>query len=200
MSWNGRTSSGTLLAAGKYRVVQTLTDSAGSARTVTSYVNLSKRKLVFKTGYVTKRATSYTAKGTLGGGRISASSAGYLKVTGWSSTQGWAGVGWQFTLPSAVYYKSLNSRPMRNARPALPQNYIGLQDFRSCAYSASTTWDESCFGRWKTLAFTGLKWHSASGASYDRSGRYVRGMVSVEGPSIKDYKVRVKVTYGVWAR
>lgn len=70
------------------------------------------------------------------------------------------------------------------------------------ATRSSSASDEGCFGRLQTLGSRTLtKWTSASGnATYNRSGRYVRGMVSVYGTNgVTVYKTRVKVMYGVWA-
>ena len=179
-------------------MVQTLTDAAGMKRGVTSYVTLSKRKLVFKTSYVTKLATSYSAKATSGGGSVTTSSAGYLKVTAGSAPTGWARVGWQFRLPSAVYYRSMAFQVDAIAPASTGENLIGLEDFRSCSL-ASANWNETCFGGWKSIRSASRVWHTANGAAYNRSGRYVRGTLVAHGQSLKLYRVRVKVVYGVWA-
>ena len=45
--WNGRNAAGTILPAGKYRIVQTLTDTALNLGLATFSVTLSKKKLAW---------------------------------------------------------------------------------------------------------------------------------------------------------
>ena len=52
VTWDGRTSGGTKLAAGKYKAVASFEDTLGHTKTVTTYVNLSWREATWKTGTV----------------------------------------------------------------------------------------------------------------------------------------------------
>ncbi|HEY8438889.1 MAG TPA: LamG-like jellyroll fold domain-containing protein, partial [Candidatus Limnocylindrales bacterium] len=80
-AWNGRTSSGTMLAAGKYRIVQTLTDAFGTKKAFTSYATISSKRLVSHSTYVTRYGYPPTATGQGGTGRGYYSSTGkYLKL------------------------------------------------------------------------------------------------------------------------
>ena len=58
--WNGRTSGGTKLPAGKYKVTATITDTKAHKKTFTSYVTISWRSVVWKSVTVTKYGESGT--------------------------------------------------------------------------------------------------------------------------------------------
>jgi hypothetical protein len=200
VTWNGRTSSGSLLAAGKYRVVQTLQDDNGFRLAVTKYVTLSHKKLVYLTTYVTRLGSSVSAKGDSGTGSIAIStSGGYARLTG-KYPSGWVGVGYQFTLPSAPVYKSIAFQVYANGAAWAGGSTFGLQNFTSCPYIASSTWNVSCFDHWDGLGSSPVatQWYSTGGSvTHNRSGRYVRGIVSVPVGTMTIYKARVKVVYGV---
>src|SRR6185295_14917656 len=95
-TWNGKTSSGSILPEGKYRITQTLKDAGTGVASFTSYVTLSKKRLVTLTKTITKLGSSFTATGTAGTGTIKVSSAGSVRLS--TGGAGWAGVGWQFSL------------------------------------------------------------------------------------------------------
>ena len=57
-SWNGRTSTGTAVAAGKYKVVATIKDTHGHSKTFTSYTTVSWRKVVWKAVAVLRYAST----------------------------------------------------------------------------------------------------------------------------------------------
>lgn len=197
--WNGRTSSGALRPAGKYKIVQVLADASGARKTVTSYVNLSHKKLVTKTSYVTKLGSSVSAKGDSGTGSIVIStSGGYARLTG-KYPDGRVAVGYQFALPSATVYKAVAFQVYARGVLAVPGNYIGLQNFEACPYTSVGTWYESCFDHWTMIGnYNTSAWYSASGSpSKNRHGRTVRGMVLVNTGTFTIYKARVKVVYGV---
>ncbi len=198
-AWNGRYSTGTMLATGRYRVTQTLTDS-GASKSFTSYTTLSAKRLVTRTTYVTKKGNAITAKGTDGNGSISiSSSGGYTKLVGRYPT-GTTAIGYQFALPSAAVYKSISFQVYTKGGLRVPPNEIGLQNFKTCPYVAGS-WDINCFDHWKAFpssGSSGLSWTSASGsATNDRYSRTVRGSVSVINGTMYVYTARIKVTYGV---
>jgi len=167
-SWNGRTSSGSQLPVGKYRVVQSFKDTTGHALSVTAYVNLSSKRLYTYTTYLNK-TISQAAKHT-------------------SSM-----IGWEFVLPSATVYKSLTFQVY--ARSSLvPGIDMGGVDFRLCG--RSTTWSTSCVASWGGVGGT-TAWYSKSlFTTHNRLGRYVRGMVMASGSGVV-YKARLKVIYGI---
>jgi hypothetical protein len=202
LGWNGRNSSGTILSAGKYRIVQTLKDAFGTTKSFTSYVNLSKKRLVDKTTYVYRTVTSPSAKGDSGSGSITVSTAGgYVKLVG-SYPNGWVGVGYQFTLPSAPVYRSIAFQVYSKSVSGVPPNTIKMHNFRKadCGYTATTSgWREACFDRVKSIGNTGsTAWYSTTGSTtYNRHERVVRGMVAVQHGTVYLYKVRVRVVYAV---
>jgi FlgD Ig-like domain len=197
--WNGRNSSGTMLAAGKYKVVQVLTDAGGAHMVVTSYVNLSAKRLVTKTSYITKLGSSISAAGDAGTGSIAISkTSGYSKLYA-RYPDGWVGVGYQFTLPSATIYKAIAFQVYEKGAPSSPGTFIGIGNFHTCIYS-STNWNEACFDHWRAIGHSPLTtmWFSTSGSATDnRYLRTVRRTVSAYSGTHTIYKARVKVTYQV---
>jgi FlgD Ig-like domain len=199
-AWNGRSSSGAMLSSGKYKVVQTLTDEGPVVKAFTSYATISAKKLVIKTTYVTKKGSAISARGTDGNGSISTStSGGYTKLVGRYPT-GSTVVGYQFTLPAAVVYKSIAFQVSTKGALRIPPNEIGLQNFKTCAY-ASGAWDIGCFDHWKGFPSSGsssLSWTTTSGsATNNRQSRTARGAVSVINGTMYIYTARIKITYGV---
>jgi hypothetical protein len=193
--WNGKTSTGSILAGGTYKVIQTLTDAFGTVRKYTNYVYLSKKRLYYHTAYVTKLGSSITAKGTTGSGRVTLSTtSGYARLYSPSWPTNWAGVGYQFTIPSATVYKYITFQVYARGGFISAPNVIGLQNFATCPYS--TAWNEYCFDHRRGLGGSSVYWVSAPGSpTYNRYGRTVRGMVSVHAGTFYIYKARVKVYY-----
>ena len=198
--WNGRNSAGTVLTAGQYKVVQTLTDAFGTKKTFTNYVTLSRKKLVTYTKYVEKAGNLVNAKGSGSGGAVSTSStSGLVKLSAGSS--GWALAGWEFTIPSATVYKSVTFQVYAKGRLwAGPGNRIGMQHFLRCPRTTGT-WYDTCFDGWRSVGNSAgtVAWYSSStitSSSY-RSGRYARGIIDVSAGTVYVYKARVKVIYQV---
>ena len=195
--WNGRSNGGTLQVAGRYKIVQLLTDAAGTKLTVSKFVTLSRKKLVYSTKYVTKNGSSITAAGTLGNGSIAVSkSTGVARLR--ASYGSWAGAGYQFSLPSATVYKSIAFQVYVKSPLATVQNYIGIQNFKTCSVGAG--WDETCFDHWRSIGSSSSSpvWMTSSGsANNNRSGRTARGMISVYYGTAYVYKARIKVVVGV---
>ncbi len=188
--WSGRNSAGTMLASGRYKVVQTLHDGSGNTLVVTKYTTLSQKKLVTKTTYVTKAGRSISAQSS----PILVSKSGYAKLDARSVIKN---VGYQFSIPSATRYKSLSFQVYAKGPKTAPSSAIGMQDFAWCAYVAHS-WDLGCFDRVRTIGGSGTKWYSTGGSiTANRSGRVVRGVVSAAGGVYYVYKVRVKVVYQV---
>lgn len=187
-AWNGRNSKGDVLPAGKYKVVQRLVDAATTAKSFTSYVNLSTKKLVTQTKVITKNGSAISVK--LGNVAISG---GTLRVKAGAAGPG--GGGWQFKIPSAVIYKSLSFRINAAARSSAPPSEIAIQNFNLCG-----DWNTGCFDRWKGIGNTSgaRKWYSTSGSpSSHRNGHVVRGIVYVPHGTVYIYKAEIKVTYQI---
>ena len=185
--WNGK-ASGDLLPAGKYRIVQTLVDAAGTTKAYTSYSNLSHKKLVTRTKTITKNGVAVTA-GTIG--HVYKSGHAAVVKAGGSG----ALAGWQFKIPSAISYKSIQFRANVAAHLAAPPSVIAMQNFNWC-----TDWNTACFDRVKSIGNTSgsARWYSTKGSpSAHRKGHIVRGIAGVATGQITIYKVQVKVTYTV---
>jgi hypothetical protein len=112
-TWTGRTSSGKVLPAGRYKVVQTLADAYGAKRKYTSYVTLSKKRMYWysRTLTVSKGPRNYQMRSTANTAILSgpsSTSTGALGMVNAASAPTWLAVGYQFTLPSASTYRSLS--------------------------------------------------------------------------------------------
>ncbi len=193
-TWNGR-KAGVLLPAGRYRVVQKLTDAAGTSQSITRYVTLSHKRLVTRTAYVTKAGDKITARGTTGSGKLTHTASGALILRAGTGT---ASVGWQFTIPSALVYKSITFQVDAASPLAVPPTVIAMQNFNWCAKAG--TWYTSCFNRVKDIgsASGSARWYNDKGSvSANRSGRTVRGLIWVGHGKVTVSKVRVKVVYQV---
>ena len=191
-AWNGRTSSGTILAGGKYRIVQTLTDAFGTKKSWTMYSYLSTKRLVTHSTYVTKYAypPAASSSGGTGAGYYSSTSK-YLKLV--AGSDGFVLAGWQFVLPSATVYKSLKFQVYAKS-PASPFNQIGGQNFSWCALSS--TWYGDCFDHFVAIRSSTTAWYSTSlSPTYNRTGRTARGILAVQYGTVYVYKVRVYVSY-----
>ncbi len=195
--WNGRTSSGSVLAAGTYRVVQTLTDAFGSKAAYTDYVKVSRKKLVEHTTYVTKRGSSISAKGAGGSASVSVSTtAGYAKLKAGNDR---ALAGWEFKLPAATIYRSMRFQAQTRTGFGVPSSSIAIQAFNVCPRTTGK-WYRNCFDHWQSIgnASGSLAWYSTAGSvTSDRAGRYVRGLVDVPYGTTYVYKVRVRIAYAV---
>lgn len=184
--WNGK-SSGTLLPAGKYRIVQTLVDAAGTTKAYTNYSNLSHKKLVTVTKTITKNGAAVAAAG---GNVTKVGTAAKLKAGSRDAI-----AGWQLKIPSAVSYKSLKFTANIAAHLSAPPAIIAMQNFNICG-----SWNTGCFDRAKDIGNTSgsAKWYTTSGSpSAHRDGLKVRGLAGTAVGTIYVYKVGVKVTYTV---
>ena len=170
VTWNGRTSSGTILAAGKYRVEQVLTDAWSAKRTVTSSLNLSQKGLVLHTVTLSK-----TIGQTL------------------RRTSSWAV--WKFTLPSAAVYKSIKGGVYASSTSSAYGGSFGLQDFTDCG---ATSYSRGCVGRSGDVLRSKRWYWVTSVASVSHSGRTALLYVWA-GPIGKLYvwAGKLRVTYGV---
>jgi hypothetical protein len=192
-AWNGRTSTGTLLPAGTYKIRQTLTDGKGIHLVVDKSVALSWKKLVYATTTITKYADAASSVGYEGSGYAVKYADHSVKAF---AAGGWVGIGWQLALPTATTYKSLSIGMYGTS--GTPIAHFGSQNFSWCAYSS--LWYEGCFDHMTAMRSTsaGLGWASrAISPTYNRYGRTVRINFSQTSGSARIYKVRVVVTYGI---
>ncbi len=197
-TWSGRTSSGDVLPAGRYRIVQKLTDAAGTTKNYTAYTTLSRKVLVTRTAYITKAGNKLTAAGHHGNGSIRVSSSGYALLQA-KKLYDWAGAGYQFKVPDAVIYKKITFQVSSDAARSVPPNEVAMQNFKSCPQKTGA-WDLGCFDHFRPVASGyGRRWSSSHGnPATDRKGRTVRGMISINFGTAHVYSARVKVVYQVW--
>lgn len=109
ISWNGKTASGSSLAAGTYKVTQRLTDPKGNVKVVASSVVISTKKLAWTSGSITKNALQHSNYGGIGYGGFYACSlsSSCIDIYGgwWYGDAAW--LRFDFNLPSAVKYGTL---------------------------------------------------------------------------------------------
>ncbi len=209
LTWNGRTSRGAILPAGRYKVVQVLADAYGARRTYTSYVTLSTKRMYWYSAVITvsKGPRNFAAPGDrLVQAQFSTTSTSPLRIVPDAAAYGlgWTGVGYQFTLPAASTYRSASFQA-RAAWSGATAPKLGL-----IPWSA---------GNWTTSMYSSTRPRSTIGtvpASYYaqtltnlvgiRSGRYIRAAIdSFEPPTGYGAKsftysitaVRLVVQYGI---
>ena len=179
-SWNGRRSNGSALPAGRYAIVQTLTDPYGSRpRTVaTSNVTLSLRKItwtrvVLAPGPGPRCFQFSTGDGV---GAYSCGSTGTLRIAG--SAGGWPGVGYQFRLPPASGYRSIRIELRGTSTGRRPT--VGFHD-----WTQGSAWGQLYRPGWPRTAIapTATRWSGATEEDLDGfiSGRTVRAYVDGGG-------------------
>ena len=193
VAWNGRTSGGTLLPAGTYKIRQTLTDGKGIHLVVDKSVYLSWKKLAYTTKTISKYADAATSVGYAGSGYAVKYSDHSIRSF---AAGGWVGVGWQFALPAATTYKSLSIGMYGTSGVSIA--HFGAQNFSWCAYSS--VWYEGCFDHMTSMRSTsaGNGWATrALSPTYNRYGRTVRVNFSQYNGFAHVYKIRVVVTYGI---
>jgi hypothetical protein len=196
-TWKGKSNAGHLVAAGKYKVVQKLTDSHANSLSVTKYVTVSHKTIHYSTVTLNKLGNHPTATGHAGVGKVRLLSDGSAQLDGSSGGKaGWAAVGYQFSLPAAAVYKNMKVAVYASTfGSTLGQPKLRAQDFSRCAYKASTDWDDSCFDTLKHVALS-TTWTSAPVAAKYRHNHVVRTAVTTVA-STTVWKVRFTVTIGV---
>jgi hypothetical protein len=109
VAWNGRTSGGVLLAAGKYKVIQMLRDTAGNKKVVTSYATLSRKRLYWYSSSQTRYGKQFNTVGYCCGASISTGLSRFSRgvlIRGYDDYS-WPFASYNFTLPKATAYKSI---------------------------------------------------------------------------------------------
>jgi hypothetical protein len=194
-TWNGRTSSGTLLAAGRYRVVTSLRDVPGNSRTITQYVVSSMKRLYWYSGVVTR----YADTGAFGSqyyaevARSSRFAHGVVLYGGWDCDpydMYWCdyaiGVH-RFTLPAAAAYSSIRFAVLGRTVSGYGYGYMSIDDYAN---------DEADVMRTVGASWA---WHATSAVSqagHVSSSRVVTGTVFAWGynEGLVEYQ-KVKVTF-----
>ena len=193
-AWGGRSTSGTLQPAGKYRVVQTIVDALGHTRSWTSYATISTKRLYLHTATLTRSGSSIVARGTGAGGWCRTGSSVYTRGIKLYSGSLYAAVGYTFTVPSASVYRSF--KLYVTGRSGSRTAEIGLQDFR-----LGTTWVVQNFAPLRAAGPGYGPFGITVNPTGHRSGHTVRAMVAVEnfgGAASFDVRsVKLVVVYGL---
>ena len=109
VAWNGRTSSGTLLLSGKYKVTQVLRDMAGNTKTVTSYATLSQKRMYWQTATQIRFGSDFDDLGVCCRATVSTRLSQFPRgvlVAGYGFDP-WPFVTYRFTVPAATAYKNI---------------------------------------------------------------------------------------------
>jgi hypothetical protein len=168
-AWDGRRSNGTSLPAGRYTIVQTLTDPYGSRprAVTTSSIVLSLRRISWSSVTVAPRPgpRCYQFSSGDGVGAYSCGSTGSLHIAG--SAGHWPGVGYQFVLPPASGYRSIRIELLGTSTGRPPT--VGLQD-----WTLGSAWGQLYRPGWRRTAIspTATRW---SGVTVADPGSFISG-------------------------
>ena len=202
-TWNGRNAVGTMLPAGRYRVVQTLADRStvpALTRSWTSEVTLSTKQMTWKTVtlIVAPGPRNYRFSSGQGVGASSSSSTAALVLAGASGA--WPAVGYVFTLPAASTYRQVRFQVLGSASGRAPT--LGLQ-----RWSDGAGWGQvyrADFARTAVTPST-VTWRGLTSTNPEPSvsaTRRVRGYVDGGGRLTGPFRfgvtgVRLVVVYGI---
>jgi hypothetical protein len=190
-SWNGKNSSGTLQAAGKYRITQTLVDAGQNILTATAYTTISLKKLYWHTGSKTLFGSQYSIHGDPGDGTISTSRSSYYRGVRITSGHSWIALSYPFSVPSATVYGNVSFKVLGrspNGRKAV----IGIWNPSYGSYIYVDDYDAA------KLVGPSYAWYSTTAPlSSHRGSGYVRGLVYIEysSGSVTFDVAKVSVSY-----
>jgi FlgD Ig-like domain len=185
-TWDGRTSSGALVASGVYRVSHQLKDALGNSKIVNQTLTLSHRSVRWVSTSTSKYGANYSAVFKGGSGKTSTTSS-YTKgrrISGGSGS-GYAALRYVFKLHSGLAYRSVKA------------NVLGR----------GTTSSSRAILAWYTAgagALVGPKygWYSHAGsASTDVVAGIARFDVEADGPMSGWFdiaKTKLSYQYAVW--
>jgi Big-like domain-containing protein/flagellar hook capping protein FlgD len=153
-TWTGRNASGAVLPEGTYKVVQRLTDSASNVLSVTSFVTLSRKKLIWTTATISLRGNQYAAAADPGSGSISGSKSAYSNGVLLSSGTSGVAVAYKFTLHSGVAYSSTITFGVLGRSPNGRTAAEGLWNRSYCPPDNTVCYDYKAIGpgyQWWTM-------------------------------------------------
>ena len=194
-NWNGRNSAGAILAEGRYKIVQRLTDVASNVRNATVYVGLSRKRLIWTTSTISRNGSAYTGYIDAGNGSISKTNSAYQQGVLLSSGTGGVAVNYRFTVHSAVKYGAAITFGVQGRSPNGRKAAEGLWN-RSLGSSTNTNaYDYRIIG-------PAYQWWSLSGSS----GLHLSGQHAAYGSVVVPYSgfvrrfdiARVRLVYR-WA-
>ncbi len=170
--WRGRSSSGSILAEGTYRVVQRLTDRAGNSRTVSSPVVVSRKRLVWTTTTLERQGSGYDGIADTGSGTVSANRSAYHGGVRLSSGKSGVAVNYKFNLHSALAYGDTVKFRVLGRSPNRTRVLEGLWDPAPCSPAQVSCYDTKSMG-------PGYGWWSIGGGPRNISGGRAYGAVIV---------------------
>lgn len=195
-AWNGRKADGTMVAAGKYKVLQTLIGAGNHILNApAAFAVLSLKKIYWTTVTKTLYGDQYVIKGAWGTGWVRQGASSYGRGVRISSGNAYAAVGYAFGSPSATLYKNVAFKVLGRS----PNGRHG--EIAIWAPALGTYMDLSHYDAWARIG-PGYAWWSTKAPlkSHRASGKirttvYVGNYGSVNIFDIA--KVRVTYTYGV---
>jgi hypothetical protein len=208
-AWNGRTSSGRTLPAGRYKVVQVLADAYGARKSYTSYVTMSAKRMYWHSATITVSAgpRNYQFGSSGVASEISPwtyRSSAPLGMANAFSASAWRAVGYQFSLPSASTYRYLSFQ-VRGSWSGATGPKIGLIPWSGGSWSTAVyhyTRPRVAMGTSSGSYYA----HTISNLGGITSGRTVRAAIDSfaspggYGPGPFSYSiasVRLVVSYGI---
>jgi hypothetical protein len=186
-TWNGKNSSGTLLAAGTYKVQHRLQDTKGNVLYKSTPVTLSWRKVKWVAASSTRYGTAYATTLRGGTGTISRTSSftSGLRVAGGSSSSGYAVARYSFTLRSALAYKGLKIQVLGKGTRSTSRAILAFaQDQYGSLVGPAYQW-----------------WSRSGGITGHVNNRVVLLDVETDGPMSGAFdiaKTKVSYYYAVW--
>lgn len=189
--WNGRTSSGSMRAAGTYSIKVRVHDLAGNAQSFSLSVVLSHKRLYYYSGSKTKNGDAFSGYAFTPYAWVSPDYSRYdhgVDLFGNSGSQ-YASVRYTFSIPAAAVYKKITFSALGRQRGSGGPATLELWNYRTKDYDPQK--------------LTGLTygWYSVSASGTDRvSARTVRGYVTAYGYNNAHWdvaKVKLTYTYGV---
>lgn len=194
-TWNGRTAGGRLVKAGRYRVVQTLTDRGSNQVISTAFATLSMKKLFWRTVTTTLRGSAYSLYLDTGNGYVSSARSSYAGGVKIASGTAAAGVQYRFRILKGTVYRSISFKVLGRS-PNGRKAYVAIWNPELGSYGFVESFDVI-----KQVG-PGYRWWSTVAPLSQRiKGGYARAVVIAEyGPGNVVFdisKVRVTYRYGV---
>lgn len=199
IAWTGNTSSGTRLAAGKYRIVQKLRDAAGHSKSYTSYTNISNKRLYWYTDSITKYADtgSFMARYYAEAYRSPRYYRGVILDGGWDCNPNdmeWCDIALgvhRFTLPAAKAYSGIRFSVLGRSGSGSGAGYMAIEDYANEEFDVTRSIGYSW--AWRTTSSVGSTGHV-------NGSRVVSGWVwawGYNGGLVEYQKVRVTFKYAL---
>jgi len=120
VTWNGKKSNGSLVAAGTYRVESRFRDQAGNSATVTRSLKVSRKRLVWRTASQTKAANRFSSYGSTLYADVNTWACdrpGCVYLFGNVTSDQLAYVRYDFVIPRAIRYSTIRFSALGEVNP-----------------------------------------------------------------------------------